>query len=458
MNKNFINKISHNDNNNFKDCVISLHNLENNLNISEFQEINKNQNNDFQLMFDICKSKIKQLKHFIKEFELKKNTILHHYKKLTEQTEKLWILIGLQELINFLKNMTDDEIKLNDILNKFPFLSLKIVGKDWKNEFFDLYLYLFHNNHYKKCITLMKNKGLHHNILTNSNAYKNIFNKIYSLNSIVSESVYVDKMKSLIFEVDNEELTKYLTNIYKSNIDITLSCQKYKIEDVKKSNFWLAFIDDVKNISKEISCVNVGVLNDFDFFNELYFCSKFISVYNNLNKLQNYVTTLDNILENKYHEFMNTQSYTIYIRNGINSILSCLNSPNFDVNKLDDLREKFPELFRDYVLIKPVILQRLNTVDFWSISCFINKKYCSDHWKNNNKLNYKVLINKVFEDKLNTYFNYKLKVIDDINTILEYDNSIDKISIEFNNLIFSFTYGIDDDKLNRLIEAIKIHS
>jgi hypothetical protein len=458
MNKNLINKNSQSSSNNFKDSIISLYNLENNLNISEFQEINKNQNNDFQLMFDICKSKIKQLKHFISEFALRKNTVTNHYKKLIEQTEKIWILIGIQELVKFFKNRNDDEIKLNEILNKYPFLSLKIVGKDWKNEYFDLYLYLLHNNNYKKCVTLMKNKGLHNNMLSNSNAYKNVFEKIYTLNSIVSEQIYVDKMKALIFEVDNDEIENYLVNVFKSDIDITFFSQKYKIGEINKSNFWLAFNDDVKNLTKSISCVNIGLLNDFDFYDELYFCSKFISLSNNLNKLQNYVVKLDNILESKYQEFMNSQSYTIYIRNGINNILSCLNSPNFDINKLDNLREKFPELFKDYLLIKPVVLQKINTIDFWSISCFINKKYCSDYWKNYNKLNYNVLINGVFEEKLNEYFNYKLKLLNDINNILEYDNSNDKLSLEFNNLIFSFKYGIDEDKMNQLIEAIKIHS
>ena len=441
MNKNLID-------NNFKETIIYLHNLENNLNISEFHEIN--QNNDFQLMFDICKSKIKQLKHFISEFALRKNTVLNHYKKLTEQTEKLWILIGIHELVKFFKNKNDDEIKLNEILNKFPFLSLKIDGK---NKYFDLYLYLYHTNIYKKCVTLMKNKGLHNNVLVNSNAATNIFDKIYSLNSIVSESVYVDKMKSLIFEVDNNEIQNYLSNINIFNINVTFFCQKYKLEDFKKSHFWLAFIDDVRNIVNEIRCVNIGLLNDFDFFNELYFCSKFILLSNNLNKLNEYVITLDNILENKYHEYMNSQSYTIYIRNGINSILSCLNSTNFDINKLDDLKEKFPELFRDYLLIKPIALQRINTIDFWSISRFINKGYCSDYLKN-----YNIVINDVFEEKLNQYYNYKLKLLADINNIIEYDNSNDKLFLEFNNLIFSFKYSIDDDKLNQLIEAIKIDS
>jgi hypothetical protein len=452
--------------NNFKDCVISLYNIQNSLNMTEFNEINKNQNNDFQLMFDICKSKIKQLKQFSVELSIKKQDILNHYQKLIKESEKIWILIAIQELVNFFKKRVDDEVKFNEILNKYPFLSLKILGKEWKNEYFDLYLFLLHNNNFKKCVTLMKNKGLNNNILSNSNAYKNILDQMYSINNIVNDSAYVDKMKALIFEVDKDEINNYLTNVYDLDLEINFNCHKNKIENNKNCKFWLSFNDDVKNIVKNISCININLLNDFDFYSELYFCSKFIKITNQLNKINKYIINLDNIIETKYQEFLNSQSYSIYIKNGIENIINFLNNIsiskngviNFDINKFDELREKYPELFRDYLLVKPISIQRVNTIDFWSISCFINKKYCSDYWKNNNKLNYNLIIEPLFEDKLKQYYEYKSRLIEDINKILDYDNCNEKYIIEFNNLIFSFKYSLDDDLVNKLIETIKINS
>jgi hypothetical protein len=121
------------------------------------------------------------------------------------------------------------------------------------------------------------------------------------------------------------------------------------------------------------------------------------------------------------------------------------------------LKEDFPELFKDYVIHSPIEIKKINYVDYWSISNFINKKYCSEFLKKNALHNdIQIPADFTFEKKLTDYFNCKKLLIDDINDILINDNSKDRVHLEYKNLIYTFQYDSDNEKIKKLIENIRL--
>lgn len=61
-----------------------------------------------------------------------------------------------------------------------------------------------------------------------------------------------------------------------------------------------------------------------------------------------------------------------------------------------------------------------------------------------------------FENKLSDYYMHKRLLIDEINSILDNDNSKDRMHLEFRNMIYNFQYDIDNEKLQKLIDVIKL--
>ena len=62
-----------------------------------------------------------------------------------------------------------------------------------------------------------------------------------------------------------------------------------------------------------------------------------------------------------------------------------------------------------------------------------------------------------FEKKLTDYYHSKKILLDDINDILTSDNSKDRMHLEYKNLIYNFQYDCDNEKIQKLIENIRLY-
>lgn len=413
---------------------------------------------DYQEMYLISKKCVKNVKEFIDEF-IKSIDIIHNkLNELKNQKDKIYILLAISELKEFIKNDEDDDQKLNDLITKYPFLCLKIIGPMWENEYFDMYLYFLNKDKFKKCTIMLKNKGLDENILKNkSAAYINIIDESNNLYNSILNPIYFNKMKSLIFNIDENLINNYLESLIKKDTpDFKLSFDHFNLEDNIKSSFWIHLSNDILKIVKSI--FNIRKLNKPQFYNDLINCLNLFNSFNLCNEAINTIDNIDIILDSKFNKYINDAWYDIYIKNGIKKICSVLFSKNIDKNKLFDLKEDFPELFKDYVIHSPIEIKKINYVDYWSISNFINKKYCSEFLKKNAVHNdIQIPDDCTFEKKLTDYFNCKKLLIDDINDILMNDNSKDRLHLEYKNLIYTFQYDSDNEKIKKLIENIRLY-
>ena len=193
------------------------------------------------------------------------------------------------------------------------------------------------------------------------------------------------------------------------------------------------------------------------YYQKLVLCKKIIDKEFIMKIVKKHLISLRNILTNYYN---NNPMNDNYIKNGVEKIVKLLFNKNTNINQLYELKQEYPELFKDYVIKNPIGLKNY-ALEYWSVSCFINKKFCSDYWKNiliNNFSNHYLPTNINFEYELIDYYNTKLNKINTINNILDNDNSNEKISIEYTNLIISFRTYIDPIKLNNLINCIKSYS
>jgi len=413
---------------------------------------------DYQEMYLISKKCVKNVRDFIDEF-IKSIDIIHNkLNELKQEKEKIYILIAITELKEFIKNNEDNDQKLNDIITKYPFLCLKIIGSIWENEYFDLYLYFLNKEKFKKCTIMLKNKGLDENILKNkSPAYINIIDESTNLYNSILRPIYFNKMKSLIFNIDDKLIDNYLQSLIKKDIyDLKLSFDNFNLEDNIKSSFWIHLSNDILKIVKLL--FNIRKLNKPEYYDDLINSLNLINSFKLCNEILDTINEIDIILDSKFNKYINDSWYEIFIKNGIKKICSVLSSKNIDKNKLFDLKEDYPELFKDYVLHSSLEIKKINYVEYWSISNFINKKYCSEFLKKNALHNdIKMPSDFNFEKKLTDYFNCKKLLINDINDILINDNSKDRIHLEYKNLIYIFQYDSDNEKIQKLIENIRLH-
>lgn len=416
-------------------------------------------NCDYHDMFTISKKCLKNVNEFIYEYKESIDIIKHKYNQLNKEKEKISILIGIKELKDFLNKGQDDEQKLNEIITKYPFLCVKVIGPEWKNEYYDLYLHLLNSNKYKKCVILLKNKGLCDNILNNknSNAYINILEDTYNIYNTILNNTYYSKMNSLVLNINNNLIDEFLDSlVIKENFNLNISFINQDLEDNIKSTFWINLSNDILKVFRVL--FNIRKLKDFSFYDDLYNCCQILHGYKNINQVTSYINNIELHLENKYNKYINESSYEIFIKNGVKKICNLLFNKNLNKNKLYDLKEEYPELFRDYVIRTPLAIQRNNYVDFWSIGCFLYKKYCSESIKKNaNYTDINFHIGKNFENKLDDYYTNKKLLIDEINCILDNDNSKDRMHLEFRNIIYNFQYDIDNEKLQKLIDVIKLN-
>lgn len=436
--------------------IKKLSELEKSMIIPSFEyEIN---NCDYHDMFTISKKCLKNVNEFLYEYIDSIEIIQHKFNQLMNEKEKIGILIGIKELKEFLKNGNDDEIKLNEIITKYPFLCLKIIGPEWKNEYYDLYLHLLNSNKYKKCVILLKNKGFGENILNNknSNAYNNILEENCNVYNSILNNAYFSKMSSLVLNIDNNTIDIFSESlVVKENINLNISFMNQDLEDNIKSTFWINLSNDIHKIIRIL--FNIRKLKEYSFYDDLYNCCQILNGNKYINNVKSFINSLEVNLENKYNKYINESSYEIFIKNGVKKICNLLFSKNFNKNKLYGLKEDYPELFRDYIIRTPLAIQRNNYIDFWSISCFLNKKYCSEYMKkNSNYYDINFPSDNNFENKLSDYYMHKRLLIDEINSILDNDNSKDRIHLEFRNMIYNFQYDIDNEKLQKLIDVIKL--
>lgn len=413
---------------------------------------------DYQEMYLISKKCIKNVKEFIEEFIKSIDIIYNKLNELKNEKEKIYILIAVTELKEFIKNDEDNDQKLNELITKYPFLCLKIIGSMWENEYFDLYLYFLNKDKFKKCTIMLKNKGLDENILKNkSSAYINIIDELNNLYNSILNPIYFNKMKSLIFNIDDKIIDNYLESLIKKDThDFKLSFDYFNLEDNIKSYFWVHLSNDILKIVK--SLFNIRKLNKPQYYVDLINCLNLINNFKLCNEVLDVIDNIDITLDSKFNKYNNDAWYEIFIKTGIKKICNLLFSKNIDKNKLFDLKDDYPELFKDYVLHSSLEIKKINYIEYWSISNFINKKYCSEFLKKNALHNdIKIPSNFNFEKKLTDYFNSKKLLIDDINDILIDDNSKDRIHLEYKNLIYTFQYDSDNDKIQKLIENIRLH-
>jgi hypothetical protein len=413
---------------------------------------------DYQEMYVISKKCIKNVQDFIQEL-IKSNDIINNkYTELKCEIEKIYILMAVSELREFIKMEKDDDQKLNDLITKYPFLCLKIIGASWENEYFDLYLYFLNRDKFKKCTIMLKNKGLDENILKNkSPAYINIIEESNNLHNSILSPIYFNKMKSLIFNIEEHLIDDYLSSLVKKEtIDFNFSFDHFNIEDNIKSSFWIHLSNDLLKIVK--SLYNVRKLNKTNYYDDLINCSNLIYSFNLINQANATINDIDKILDFKFNKYLNDSWYEIYIKNGIKKICNLLFTKNIDKNKLFELKEDYPELFKDYVIHSAIEIKKINYIEYWSISNFINKKYCSEFLKKytiNNDI--KMMTDFNFEKKLTDYYNCKKILLDDINDIFISDNSKDRMHLEYKNLIYNFQYDFDNEKIQKLIENIRLY-
>jgi hypothetical protein len=237
---------------------------------------------------------------------------------------------------------------------------------------------------------------------------------------------------------------------------LKLSFDNFNLEDNIKSSFWIHLSNDILKIVKLL--FNIRKLNKPEYYDDLINSLNLINSFKLCNEILDTINEIDIILDSKFNKYINDSWYEIFIKNGIKKICSVLSSKNIDKNKLFDLKEDYPELFKDYVLHSSLEIKKINYVEYWSISNFINKKYCSEFLKKNALHNdIKMPSDFNFEKKLTDYFNCKKLLINDINDILINDNSKDRIHLEYKNLIYTFQYDSDNEKIQKLIENIRLH-
>ena len=416
-------------------------------------------NCDYHDMFTISKKCLKNVNEFLYEYKDSIDIIKHKYNQLVNETEKICILIGIKELKDFLKKGIDDEKNLNEIITKYPFLCLKIIGPEWKNEYYDLYLHLLNSNKYKKCVILLKNKGLDDNILNNknSNAFINILEDTYNIYNTILNNSYYSKMNSIVLNINNNSIDDYVDSlIIKENYNFNISFINQELEDNIKSTFWINLSNDIMKVVRVL--FNIRKIKDATFYDDLYNCCQILHGYKYINNVSSVINNIELHLESKYNKYINESSYEIFIKNGVKKICNVLFNKNLNKNKLYDLKEEYPELFRDYIIRTPISLQRNNYVEFWSIGCFLNKKYCSEYLKkNSNYYDINFPIDNNFENKMRDYYMHKNLLVDDINSILNNDNSKDRMHLEFRNMLYNFQYDIDNEKLQKLIDVIKLY-
>jgi hypothetical protein len=264
-------------------------------------------------------------------------------------------------------------------------------------------------------------------------------------------------MKSLIFNIEEHLIDDYLSSLVKKEtIDFNFSFDHFNIEDNIKSSFWIHLSNDLLKIVK--SLYNVRKLNKTNYYDDLINCSNLIYSFNLINQANATINDIDKILDFKFNKYLNDSWYEIYIKNGIKKICNLLFTKNIDKNKLFELKEDYPELFKDYVIHSAIEIKKINYIEYWSISNFINKKYCSEFLKKytiNNDI--KMMTDFNFEKKLTDYYNCKKILLDDINDIFISDNSKDRMHLEYKNLIYNFQYDFDNEKIQKLIENIRLY-
>lgn len=413
---------------------------------------------DYQEMYLISKKCVKNVQDLITEFTKIIDIIHNKFYELKCEKEKIYVLMAVTELKEFIKKDEDNDQQLNNLIIKYPFLCLKIIGSIWENEYFDLYLYFLNKDKFKKCTIMLKNKGLDDNILKNkSAAFNNIIDESHNLYNLILNPIYFNKMKSLIFNIDVNLIDKYLESlIKKDNYDFKVSFNNFNLDDNIKSSFWLYLSNDILKIVK--SLFNIRKLNKPQYYDDLINCLNLINSYKLCNKALEIINDIDIILDSKFNKYTNDAWYEIFIKNGIKKICNVLFNKNIDINKLFELKEDYPELFKDYVLHSSLEIKKINYIEYWSISNFINKKYCSEFLKKNalhNDIKMKLDFN--FEKNLTDYYNTKKLLIDDINEIIINDNSKDRMYLEYKNLIYNFQYESDNEKIQKLIENIKLY-
>ena len=161
----------------------------------------------------LCYSHINAINNtldYISEYYKILNDVIKVYYNLISNKERLCILYAFSELSNFLNKREDNIDDFTMIIKKYPFLCLKII--DYENyEYYDLYDYMYSQGNYKKCVTLLINKGLSNNIEYHKKC-KNILS-INCLYHIICEDLYYFKMKLLILDIENSKVSSFLKSL-----------------------------------------------------------------------------------------------------------------------------------------------------------------------------------------------------------------------------------------------------
>ena len=165
---------------------------------------------------------------YISEYYRILNDVIKLYYSLTSNKERLYILYAFIELSNFLNKKEDNIDELTILINKYPFICLKII--DYENyEYYDLYDYLYSQGNFKKCITLLINKGLSTNVEYHKKC-KNVLS-MDCLGHIICEDLYYLKMKLLILDIENPKVTSFL-NLLSTNYNKKIILNDYNINDI----------------------------------------------------------------------------------------------------------------------------------------------------------------------------------------------------------------------------------